>query len=239
MPLYYYFPMSSTILLEKAVITDSTIVTKKVNEKSLKPILPKLRDRLTAALLIRSINSNVIQPILKAKVKKAAKTFEDSLELFAITASALEELVLKSNRGNLSHLMQADKNFYQEGKKAVNESENWIATESIQQIIDIISIFQDYQNVVLGIIFQNRQLTPEMITEINSEEWIKALYGTLLSIFCIFRMVNTRKYRDQRKLEVLIQIGKKYAETLDGYSDTLDILTNPEERELLKKAERL
>ena len=232
--------MSSTILLEKAVVTDSTIVTrKKVNEKSLKRLIPKLTDRLTAILLVKSINSNVIQPILKAKVNKVAKTFEDSLDLFAITASALEEVILKSNRGNLNVLIQADRAFYQEGKKVVNESDDWIRPKSIEEIKEIISIFQDYQNVVLGIISQNRQLTPEMITEINSGEWIRAIYGTLLSLFCIFKMVNTRNYHDQRKLEVLIQLGKKYAETLDSYSDTLDILTNPEERELLKKAEAL
>jgi len=232
--------MTSTILLEKAIVTDSTIVTKKkVNEKSLKRLLPKLRDRLTATLLIKSIDNNVIKPILKAKVNKIAETFVDSLDLFAITASALEELILKSNRENLNILIQADRTFYQEGTKAVNESGDWIKPKSIEEIKEIISIFQDYQNVVLGIVSQNRQLTPEMIIQINSEEWIRALYGTLLSLFCIFRMVNTRNYHDQRKLEVLIQLGKKYAETLDSYSDTLDILTNPEERELLKKAEAL
>jgi len=222
------------------MVTDSTIVTKKkVSEKSLRRLLPKLRDRLTATLLIKSIDSNVIKPIVKAKVNKIAETFVDSLDLFAITASALEELILKSNRENLNILIQADRTFYQESTKAVNESDDWIKPESIEEIKEIISIFQDYQNVVLGILSQNRQLTAEMITEINSEEWIRALYGTLLSLFCIFRMVNTRNYHDQRKLEVLIQLGKKYAETLDSYSDTLDILTNPEERELLKKAEAL
>ena len=232
--------MSSTILLEKAVVTDSTIVTRnKVNDRSLKTLLPKLRDRITAASFIRNINNNIIKPILKAKLNKVEETFEDSVDLFAITASALEELILKSNRANLNILVQADRAFYQEGRQAVNRSDNWIEPKSIEEITEIIGIFQDYQNVVLGIVTQNRHLTSEMITEINSEEWITALYGTLLGMFCIFRMVSTRNYRDSRKLKVLIQLSKKYAESLDSYSDTLDILTNPEERELLKKAEQL
>jgi len=60
---------------------------------------------------------------------------------------------------------------------------------------------------------------------------------TILAIFCIFKLANTRKYQDQRKLVTLIAVGKKYAEKLDGYSDTIDILTNPEEMELIRRAE--
>ena len=231
--------MSSTVLLEKAVVTDTAIAAEKATEKALKSILPKWQDRVTAKLLIRSININVLKPILEEKPNKLAKTFEDSVELFGITMIPLEQLVLKNNRDNLQSIMNSESAFYQEGTKSLYRREGWISETNLDQIREIISIFQDYQNVILGILMKHRDLPANSLAAMNQEEWLTSLYGTILAIFCIFKLVNTRKYQDQRKLGTLIAVGKKYAEKLDGYSDTIDILTNPEEMELIRRAEKL
>ena len=128
------------VLLEKAVVTDTAIAAEKATEKALKSILPKWQDRVTAKLLIRSININVLKPILEEKPNKLAKMFDDSVELFGITMIPLEQLVLKNNRDNLQSIMNSERAFYQEGTKSLYRREGWISETNLDQIREIISI---------------------------------------------------------------------------------------------------
>lgn len=101
-------------------------------------------------------------------------------------------------------MIEADRSFYRQYIQSIQDNGSWIPTESREQVSEIVNIFQDYQNGVLGIISKNRQLTSETFAEINTEEWTGSIYGTLLGIFCVFSIMDAKRHHDLRKLEALI-----------------------------------
>ena len=63
--------------------------------------------------------------------------------------------------------MNSERAFYQEGTKFLYRREGWISETNLDQIREIISIFQDYQNVILGILMKHRDLPANSLAAMN------------------------------------------------------------------------
>ncbi|WP_158435002.1 hypothetical protein [Nitrososphaera viennensis] len=218
--------------MERLTPVDANIIRKN-DEKSLKSLLPKLQDRIAARVLLKGMN-NTIDSILKAKREKIESTFDDSLDSFIIMAGGLVELVAKNNRTRMIEIIQSDIAFYDNVKTDANRRAD-LDDKVIEDIVRMISILEDYQNVIIAIQTNRPKEFDKALEQIDGLDLLKSLYGTMLAIFCIAKLLNNKKHRDTGKLETLVQQGLSHAENLDAYTDTMDILSNPEEVALLKE----
>lgn len=220
------------VLEERLTALDANIIGQK-GEKSLKSVLPKLQDRVAARLLLKGINS-MIDSILKSKVDKTARAFEDSVDSFTVMAGGLVELIAKNNASRLPEIIESNKTLYDRIKIACKRN-NWMPDNLASEITKTISILQDYQNVVIGIQTTRPADLDRAIAEIDVKDLLRSLYGTILAIFVVVKLLNSKKYHDVNKLDILVKQGVYYADNLDSYTDTVDILSNSEEFALLKQ----
>ena len=86
---------------------------------------------------------------------------------------------------------------------------------------------------------QRSQELREVVKQLDLDDCIKSFYGTLLAIICIIELTKSGSSIDVEKLKILVELGKKYSDDLDTYIDTLDILSNPKEMELVKKSDEI
>ena len=94
----------------------------------------------------------------------------------------------------------------------------------------------DYTETIALIIEKRSSDLLTALSEIEYEHLITSIYGTLLAILCI-NTALIKNMKEQERFSPIVEAGSEYAHDLGGYTDTLDILTNPDELELLKKSE--
>ncbi len=229
-----------SLLLEKLTplkpVLRPTKKRKKAKEKVsvLEATLPKLADRVAARLLLKAITGAIVQPILDSKTVKTAKSFEDSIPSFTTLASALSDLIIRNNADKLSYIVELEKSFYD---NAV--SYHAVPSDLEAKIIETIKVFEDYQRIIFGVIAERSQELTEVVKQLDLDDCITSLYGTLLAIICIIELSRSGRSLDVTKLKILVELGKKYSDDLDTYIDTLDILSNPKEIELIKKSNEM
>lgn len=229
-----------SLLLEKLTPVKPVLKTAKKGKKgkkkvsSLESILPKLADRVAAKLLVKGITGSIVQPILDSKTAKTAETFEDSINSFTTLASALSDLIIRNNTDKLAYIVELEKSYYD---NAMNY--HAVPNDLEEKIIETIRVFEDYQRVIFGVIAERSQELTEVVKQLDLDDCIKSLYGTLLAIICIIELTRSSRSVDTEKLKILVQLGKKYSDDLDTYIDTLDILSNPKEMELIKKSDEI
>lgn len=229
-----------SLLLEKLTPVKPVLKTAKKGKKgkkkvsTLESILPKLADRVAARLLVKGITGSIVQPILDSKTAKTAETFEDSINSFTTLASALSDLIIRNNADKLAYIVELEKSYYD---NAMNY--HAVPNDLEEKIIEIIKVFEDYQRVIFGVIAERSQELTEVVKQLDLDDCIKSLYGTLLAIICIIELTRSGRSIDVEKLKILVELGKKYSDDLDTYIDTLDILSNPKEMELIKKSDEI
>ncbi|HEY7734919.1 MAG TPA: hypothetical protein VIB07_09020 [Nitrososphaera sp.] len=197
----------------------------------LEATLPKLADRVAGRLLVKGITGAIVQPILDSKTVKTAKTFDDSISSFTTLASALSDLIIRNNADKLSYIVELEKSFYD---SAMNYRA--IPNDLEATIVETIKVFEDYQRIIFGVVEERSQELTEVVKQLDLDDCITSLYGTLLAIICIIELSRSGRSADVEKLKILVELGKKYSDDLDTYIDTLDVLSNPKEIELIKKS---
>jgi hypothetical protein len=229
-----------SLLLEKLTPVKPVLKPAKKGKKgkkkvsTLESILPKLADRVAAKLLVKGITGSIVQPILDSKTSKTAETFEDSINSFTTLASALSDLIIRNNVDKLAYIVELEKSYYD---NAMNY--HAVPNDLEEKIVETIKVFEDYQRVIFGVIAARSQELTEVVKQLDLDDCIKSLYGTLLAIICIIELTRSGRSIDVEKLKILVQLGKKYSDDLDTYIDTLDILSNPKEMELIKKSDEI
>lgn len=229
-----------SLLLEKLTLVKPILKPAKKGKKGkkkvskLESILPKLADRVAAKLLVKGITGSIVQPVLDSKTAKTAETFEDSINSFTTLASALSDLIIRNNVDKLAYIVELEKSYYD---NAMNY--HAVPNDLEEKIIETIRVFEDYQRVVFGVIAERSQELTEVVKQLDLDDCIKSLYGTLLAIICIIELTRSGRSIDVEKLKILVELGKKYSDDLDTYIDTLDILSNPKEMELIKKSDEI
>lgn len=229
-----------SLLLEKLTPLKPVLRPAKMRKKAKKKVsmlettLPKLADRVAARLLLKAITGAIVQPILDSKTVKTAKSFEDSISRFTTLASALSDLIIRSNADKLSYIVELEKSFYDNAMSYHN-----IPNDLEAKISETIKVFEDYQRIIFGVIADRSQELTEVVKQLDLDDCITSLYGTLLAIICIIELSRSGRSVDVVKLRILVELGRKYSDDLDTYIDTLDILSNPKEIELIKKSNEM
>jgi hypothetical protein len=229
-----------SLLLEKLTPLKPVLRPAKKRKKTKKQVsmleatLPKLADRVAAKLLLKAITGAIVQPILDSKTAKTAKSFEDSISSFTTLASALSDLIIRNNSDKLPYIVELEKSFYD---NAISYHD--IPNDLEAKIIETIKVFEDYQRIIFGVIAERSQELTEVVKQLDLDDCITSLYGTLLAIICIIELSRSGRSVDLVKLKILVELGKKYSDDLDTYIDTLDILSNPTEIELIKKSNEM
>jgi hypothetical protein len=183
--------------------------------------------------------------ILESNTKDLEKTFKESLPLFkpkfekvSKTMIMLEKESLKKidEIGFAKKIAQTEYQIYQQVKqyiKARNDLHNNISIK----ILEIIDNLSEYENILFGIIIKKSSQLQMAISEINVDDLVQNIVGAYQAFYCILYLLNHQE-SNMEKLSKLIDFGLEYSNEMDSYIDTLDILTDPEEIETLRKSEK-
>ena len=93
--------------------------------------------------------------------------------------------------------------------------------------------------MIFGLIAARPRELSDVAKQLDLDDCIKSLYGTLLSIICTIELTRSGKDVDVAKLRILVELGGKYSENLDTYIDTLDMLSNPVELDLISRSNEM
>ncbi|MGH9878568.1 MAG: hypothetical protein ACRD5H_13095 [Nitrososphaerales archaeon] len=178
----------------------------------------------------------LVTSVLDANDAEYSKTFHETIIPFAFRCMSLNTIVLVSVENDIQKLSELEQTLFEELLKTINNSSGQVGIDTARKIIDIIERFADYENVLLGIAKHRPEQLIEAFKQADLDDFLKSVYGTLLALSCILLLIKENK-PDAKKLAILLELAIPYSEKLESYADTIDILTNPEEMELLKRSE--
>ena len=108
-----------------------------------------------------------------------------------------------------------------------------MSKESVHSAIELVNILTDYIETIVILIQKRKSLLEKALNEIDANDLLKAIYGTLIAFLCI-NLTLKKELKSEERFSAIVEAGNEYARVLDAYIDTLDILTNPEEDEYLR-----
>jgi hypothetical protein len=144
---------------------------------------------------------------------------------------------LASQQNNLSKLAELDQTFLNKILHIVREASPEIGTYASAKVAESVKRLMDYENVLLGIAIKRPVQLAEALKEVDVNDLLKSVYGTLLALVCIFTILKEQNY-DHKKVKMFVNLTEEYSATIESYADTIDIMSNPEEMELLKRSEQ-
>ena len=197
-------------------------------------IIP-IQYRAFADELMQSMDK-LVNSVLDASDAECSKNFYETIIPFAFRCMSLNTIVLVSVENDIQKLSELEQALFEELLKTINNSSGQVGIDTARKIIDIIERFADYENVLLGIAKHRPEQLIEAFKQVDLDDFLKSVYGTLLALSCILLLIKESK-SDAKKLAILLELAIPYSEKLESYADTIDILTNPEEMELLKRSE--
>lgn len=112
-----------------------------------------------------------------------------------------------------------------------------LSRESVKNALRLIDVLSEYFQTTVLLIQKRKPLLEKALDDVDKEDLFLSLYGSLLAFVCFSVILGVKKMKDDERFSAIVDAGNEYANQLDGYTDTLDILTNPEELELLRKSE--
>lgn len=186
---------------------------------------------------LNDTNSKIIDPILASSDNEIVSTFQKNLVPFTLKIASLNTLILLSQQNNLLRLASLDQTFYAEIIEVVRQSSSPLGVNTSTKIIDAIERLADYENVLLGILINRLEQLVEALKEVDGEDLLRSMYGTVLALACILVLLRESKL-DSKKIEILLRLAEEHSEIMESYADTIDIMSNKEEMELLKRSEQ-
>lgn len=193
------------------------------------------KDEMEIIKIQNNIMNKVIIPILKKEYRKKPPISNKKINQFLKYCLKLSQITYKVN--TQQDLAETTIMVYQHGIDKIQQN-SVITSQSKQQFIEMTEILMDYTENINSIIIQRFTLFEKAIEQIDLKDLYNSLYGTILSFFCIFYLVDMVELHDQDKFIRITEYGSSLAKGLDGYTDTLDILTSPKELELFRKTEQ-
>lgn len=108
-------------------------------------------------------------------------------------------------------------------------------------ITDTIETLKDFEMTIRSIVVNNNRLAlledAIKTDEIDVNDLLYTLYGSYLALVCFWIMARNDRERG-KIISDIAKISHKLAISLDSYTDSLDIMTNPEEMDVMKRAEQ-
>jgi len=192
----------------------------------------RIPDRLIDQLELHAAQS-IIMPLVTKEYKKENSISDEKIEQFMEICVRITETLLR--KYNLDYLTKLNLDVYQASIDYVKK-QNWLSIGEQKQAIEIIDILNDYSVSITPIILSGDKIIMSAFEEIDVKDLLKSLYGTLLSFVCIMITLSPQ-FRNKNRFSAFVRQGYEFAKNVDGYIDTLDILTNPDERELIENSD--
>ena len=112
-----------------------------------------------------------------------------------------------------------------------------LSNENKETMHYLLDSLKDYTLNMMYISKRKKELE-NIHEQFDYEDFKKSLYGCMLSFTCIMIGILSPLIEIKTSiLTLLINEGFGFASNLNSYTDTLDILTNPDELDLLKQSE--
>lgn len=195
---------------------------------------PLNKDELEILKIQNKIMNKIVIPILKKEYKKEPPLSNKKIREFFKCCMKLSEITY--NKNNAQELAETTLMVYQKGIDKIQQN-SVITPHSKQEFIETTEILIDYTENINSIINQRFALLEKAIEQIDLEDLFDSLYGSILSFFCIYFLIDMPELQDQNKFTRITEFGHDLAKNLDGYIDTIDILTNPDEDARIRKIE--
>ena len=180
------------------------------------------------------IATEVIIPIITRGYTSTSPISQQNIQKFK--GYCIEATQLVSKQVAIEQIGELNLQILQNVKERVKKQQR-LSRKSIINANKLIDVLSDYfQNIT--VLIRNRKIALEKaLDETDKEDLMLSLYGTLLAFMCFSVILGVKKLKDDEHFSAIVESGLEFATELEGYTDTLDILTNPDELELLRKAE--
>lgn len=199
----------------------------KIDMANKPPMIPKGNLRIPVTRIINKI----ITPILSADIIDIERVYPEKITPFQDYWLNLIELTHKTHNWKQKPLINLA--FYDHTIAMINS--NPIFAKDEASIIDSVKILKDYEVTIHSIIAKRLTLLQDALNEIDVNDLLTSLYGSFMALVCFW--IIARKSQSGKAISEIAKISHKLAINLDSYTDTLDIMTNPEEMDLMKRAE--
>jgi hypothetical protein len=189
-----------------------------------KPLrIPRGRLRVPVTRII----SKIIIPILSSDTNSIEKVYTGKIGPFQDYWVKLIQSTSKAR------LVKPNLTYYDRTFTMIKS--NPIFARDKEIIMEIAEILKDYE-INIHTKFSDRQTFPEeALNDINVNDFLNSLYGSYLALMC-FWLAARNQTQNLKIISSIARVSQKLAINLDGYNETLDIMTNPEEMDMMKRA---
>jgi hypothetical protein len=185
-----------------------------------------------AKIPVRNIIDKVIKPILSSEMVEVKGIYFKKITPFQTYCLDLIQLTHKTH--NWKQKLNMNLSFYDNTITMINS--NPIFEKNKASIIDTIDILRGYEMNIYTIIIKRLTILLDALKEIDEKDLLNSLYGSYMALLC-FWYITLNEKQSQRTIPIIAEISHELAIHLEGYADTLDIMTNPEEIDMMKRAQ--
>lgn len=182
--------------------------------------------------VIDRLSKKVLQPILKKDYKKSQPLSDKKILEFTKISTILADMLQK--KYNLNQLGQSDLEAYENSIDRIKNN-SWISKQSQEDALKMIDILMDYSRIIVPIAINKRELLENAGKQIDLNDLFRSLYGSQLAYVCLLVIMNVEEFQNDQRFSIITNHGYNFAKNLDGYIDTIDILTKPDEDTQLRK----
>lgn len=179
---------------------------------------------------------NILQEITHSDANSLREQFNNSLMPFTLTMVSLGVYVAGIHGGDLKKLANHMRHSNIKTKTAIKELD--ITEDEREEISQIHQRLCDYQSVIFGIMMNRPAELEHALNAIKLDDFIKSLYGTMLSLFCMTAMDGSTRKDVGIRRALLIEMGREHSEGLEAWTETIDIYSDPEARESLARSDK-
>lgn len=196
--------------------------------------LPKPLQR-PVNILVEHIRNEVLDKIIFAQEDFIMTEFQARLSKFQQFIFKAIELIRPYKKSSDS--FEANLAVYDFIDEKAEEA-IWLDNHVRTRIYEITRIMRDFEITIASLANTKKDKLRESINRIDPEMLIKTLYGSYLVCVCISIMLTKKPYRKPTALRIIVDAGFDSTARLDGYTDSLDILSDDDMIERLNRAQR-
>ena len=186
---------------------------------------------------VTSIINKIISPILTADIIDTERLYYQKIHDFQeLWPSLLQftDIGHKNKQDAFVNLAFYDRTLKMIKKEQIFGNDNTSITETIESLKDFEITIQSILNKPNRISLLEEEINSN---EIEVNDLFYSLYGSYLGLVCFWIIARNSK-GNERAAHKIAKIIHKLAISLDSYTDTLDIMTNPDEIDIMKHSEK-
>lgn len=176
----------------------------------------------------------MMSDIIGADPDKLQGEFDAYLKPFTLSLVSLGVTVADA-AGDVEHLAGYAKDSNIKMKKMIEKLD--IKKDEREKVEQIREYLVEYQLVFLILTHGRPAELQSAVSQFDMKDLLRSLYSTILALSCIVALASKKEY-DTGKLAALVRIGTEHSENLSSYTETIDIMSNPETVKDLAKSDQ-